>query len=107
MKTKTQQALNKAMSLAAEAISLANDYSGDESETAKHLQKQYKKLQREAEESYTQEVVSTSEDHNSILMEAAWFAMRHHYEDLAQYLDLSDEVLGPIVNKLDQQLNNE
>jgi hypothetical protein len=61
----------------------------------------------EAEESYTQEVVSTSEDHNSILMEAAWFAMRHHYEDLAQYLDLSDEVLGPIVNKLDQQLNNE
>jgi hypothetical protein len=47
MKTKTQQALNKAMSLAAEAISLANDYSGDESETAKHLQKQYEKLQRE------------------------------------------------------------
>jgi len=45
--TITQQALNKAMSLAAEAISLANDYSGDDSETAKYLQKQYEKLQRE------------------------------------------------------------
>lgn len=42
---------------------------------------------------------------NSILMEAAWFALRHHYEDLAEYLDLSDEVLQPIKEQLDKQLN--
>ena len=66
----------------------------------------------EAEEHYTQEVTRTEEvsedpETKSILMEAAWFAMRHHYEELAQYLDLSDDVLKPIVNKLDLQLNNE
>jgi hypothetical protein len=65
----------------------------------------------EAEESYTQEVVSVQEvsedsETSSILMEAAWFAMRHHYEDLAEYLDLSDDVLKPIMEKLDQQLND-
>jgi hypothetical protein len=40
-----------------------------------------------------------------VVYEAAWFAFRHHYEDLAEYLDLSDEVLKPIMQKLDQQLN--
>jgi hypothetical protein len=43
---------------------------------------------------------------NTILMEAAWFALRHHYQDLAEYLDLSDDVLKPIMEKLDQQLND-
>ena len=43
---------------------------------------------------------------NTILMEAAWFAFRHHYKDLAEYLDLSDDVLKPIMEKLDQQLND-
>jgi hypothetical protein len=63
----------------------------------------------EAEESYTQEVVSTSEnpETKSILLESAWFAMRHHYKELAQYLDLSDDVLKPILDKLDLQLDNE
>ena len=66
----------------------------------------------EAEEHYTQEVVSTEEasgdpETKSILMESAWFAMRHHYEELAQYLDLSDDVLKPILDKLDLQLNDE
>ena len=65
----------------------------------------------EAEERYTQEVVSVQEvsegpETKSILMEAAWFALRHHYEDLAEYLDLSDEVLQPIKKQLDKQLNN-
>jgi hypothetical protein len=65
----------------------------------------------EAEESYTQEVISVQEvsedsETNSILMEAAWFAMRHHYEDLAEYLDLSDDVLKPVMQQLDQKLNS-
>lgn len=46
-----------------------------------------------------------NDENNMILMEAAWFAFRHHYQDLADYLDMSDDVLKPIMKKLDQQLN--
>jgi hypothetical protein len=65
----------------------------------------------EAQECYTQEIVSVREisenpETKSILMEAAWFAFRHHYGDLAQYLDLSEEVLQPIKSQLDKQLND-
>jgi hypothetical protein len=42
-----------------------------------------------------------------VILEAAWFAFRHHYEDLAQYLDLSDDELQPIMEKLDKQLNDQ
>ena len=68
-------------------------------------------LESMAEESYKQEVTSTEEvsedpETKSILLEAAWFAFRHHYKDLAGYLDLSDEVLQPIKEQLDKQLNN-
>ena len=68
-------------------------------------------LESMAEESYKQEVTSTEEvsedpETKSILLEAAWFAFRHHYEELAEHLDLSDEVLQPIKEQLDKQLNN-
>lgn len=63
----------------------------------------------EAEEHYTQEVVNTEEvsedpETKSILMEASWFAFRHHYEELAEHLDLSDDVLQPIKAQLDKKL---
>ena len=63
----------------------------------------------EAEEHYTQEVVSTQEasedpETKSILLEASWFAFRHHYEELAEHLDLSDDVLQPIKAQLDKKL---
>ena len=38
------------------------------------------------------------------IMEAAYFAIRHHYEDLAEYLDLSDEYLGALKTKLGQAI---
>jgi len=41
----------------------------------------------------------------STLLESAWFAMRHHYEDLGDYLDISDQYLTPLVDKLDEYLN--
>ena len=48
-------------------------------------------------------------DHTEIseIMEAAWFAMRHHFKELAEYLDLSDEHLEALKTKLDNHLNNE
>jgi hypothetical protein len=63
----------------------------------------------EAEENYTQEVTSTEEvsedpETKSILLEASWFAFRHHYEELAEHLDLSDDVLQPIKAQLDKKL---
>lgn len=66
-------------------------------------------LDSKAEESYTQEVTSTEEasedpETKSILLEASWFAFRHHYEELAEYLDLSDDVLQPIKAQLDKKL---
>jgi hypothetical protein len=39
------------------------------------------------------------------IMEAAWFAMRHHFKGLAEYLDLSDEYLGQLKAKMDKHLN--
>lgn len=49
---------------------------------------------------------SIDPDISLVVYEAAWFAFRHHYQDLAEYLDLSDDVLKPIMEKLDQQLND-
>jgi len=43
----------------------------------------------------------------SEIKEAAWFAMRHHFNELADYLDLSDEYLEALKAKLDNHLNNE
>jgi len=39
-----------------------------------------------------------------IVLESAWFSLRHNYEDLAEYLDLSDDELQPIKQKLDSLL---
>jgi hypothetical protein len=52
------------------------------------------------------EIEEEDPETKSIITEAAWFAFRHHYKDLAEYLDLSDEVLQPIKEQLDKQLNN-
>ena len=43
----------------------------------------------------------------SEITEAAWFAMRHHFSDLAGYLDVSDEYLETLKAKLNNHLNNE
>lgn len=43
---------------------------------------------------------------SEVILEAAWFAMRHHYQELAEYLDLSDSELKPIMDKLDKQLGD-
>jgi hypothetical protein len=51
-------------------------------------------------------VEEMGDETNMIIMEAAWFAFRNHYQDLANHLDLSDDVLKPIMEKLDQQLND-
>jgi len=39
-----------------------------------------------------------------IVFESAWFSFRHKYNELAEYLDLSDEELQPIKQKLDSLL---
>lgn len=41
------------------------------------------------------------EEELAILLEAAWFSFKHHYEELAEYLDLADEELEPLMTKLD------
>lgn len=41
----------------------------------------------------------------SEILEAAWFAMRYHFDALADYLDLSDEYLGQLKAKMDKHLN--
>jgi len=43
----------------------------------------------------------------SEITEAAWFAMRHHFNDLAGYLDVSDEYLETLKAKLNNHLNSE
>jgi len=43
----------------------------------------------------------------SEITEAAWFAMRHHFNDLAGYLDVSDEYLETLRAKLNNHLNSE
>lgn len=68
----------------------------------------------EAEECYTQEVVSVqevSEDPETEqleILEAAWYAIRHHFDELAYYLDLSDESMeelrANVRSKIDAQL---
>ena len=41
------------------------------------------------------------EEELAIHLEAAWFSLKHHYEELAEYLDLADEELEPLMTKLD------
>jgi hypothetical protein len=40
-----------------------------------------------------------TDEEASVIVEAAYYAMRSHYEDLAEHLDMSDEFLVPIVEK--------
>lgn len=42
----------------------------------------------------------------AVVLEAAWFAMRHHYHDLAEYLDASDQSLEPLIRQMDELLND-
>lgn len=37
----------------------------------------------------------------SEIYEAAWFALRHKFDEVSEYLDLSDEYLEKLKNKLD------
>jgi hypothetical protein len=39
-----------------------------------------------------------------LVIESAWFSFRHNYQELAEYLDLSDNELKPIMEKLDSFL---
>lgn len=39
------------------------------------------------------------EEEVSVIVEAAYYAMKNHYEGLADHLDLADEFLQPIVDK--------
>lgn len=43
----------------------------------------------------------------AVVLEAAWFALRHHYHDLAEYLDASDESLEPLIRQMDGLLGND
>jgi hypothetical protein len=58
----------------------------------------------ELEEMAEEDAVFDCTEKNAI-MEAAWFAMRHHFKGLAEYLDLSDEYLGQLKAKMDKHLN--
>lgn len=49
-------------------------------------------------------ITGVTEEERLLLLEAAWFSLRHNYEDFAQYVDVSDEVLKPLVEKLDSYL---
>ncbi len=40
-----------------------------------------------------------TEEEVSVVIEAAYYAMRIHYEGLAEHLDLADHALKPIVEK--------
>ena len=46
------------------------------------------------------------DDEAAIILEAAWFAMRHHFDSLAEYLDVDDETLMVYRNKLDKRLQD-
>jgi len=39
------------------------------------------------------------EEETSVILEAAYFAMRNHYEELADHLDLADPYLQPLADK--------
>ena len=49
---------------------------------------------------------SIDPDISLVVYEAAYWAFRHNYQDLADYLDLSDDVLQPIMDKLPQLINS-
>ena len=46
------------------------------------------------------------DDEAAIILEAAWFAMRHHFDDLAGYLAIDDETLLAYRDKLDKRLED-
>jgi len=46
-----------------------------------------------------------TEEELSIILEAAWFAMQNHYEDLAVNLDVDDSHLEPLVAKINAVIN--
>jgi hypothetical protein len=46
------------------------------------------------------------DDEAAIILEAAWFAMRHHFDSLAEYLDVDDETLLAYRDKLDKRLED-
>jgi hypothetical protein len=43
----------------------------------------------------------------SMILEAAWFAMQDHYEEMAATLDIDDSYLKPLVEKINGFLNPE
>lgn len=47
------------------------------------------------------------EEEVSTILEAAYFAFRDHYEQLAEHLDLSDEYLKPLADKFIQLRDQE
>jgi hypothetical protein len=110
MKTKTQQWYT--VTIKATITKTQDIQATSKEEAEQEAMELFNPHSGEAEEHYTQEVTRTEEvsedpETKSILVESAWFAMRHHYKELAQYLDLSDDVLKPILDKLDLQLNDE
>jgi hypothetical protein len=48
-----------------------------------------------------------TEEELSIILEAAWFAMQNHYEEMAVHLDIDDSYLEPMVAKINEVLNPE
>jgi hypothetical protein len=49
-------------------------------------------------------IKNLDEEELAILLEAASFSLKNHYEELAEYLDLSDDELEPLMTKLDLML---
>ena len=48
-----------------------------------------------------------TEEEVSVVVEAAYYAMRNHYEGLADHLDLADHTLQPIVGRFIELLDAE
>lgn len=48
-----------------------------------------------------------TEEEVSVIVEAAYYAMRNHYEGLADHLDLADDHLQPIVGRFIELLDAE
>lgn len=48
-----------------------------------------------------------TEEEVSVIVESAYYAMRNHYEGLADHLDLADHALEPIVSRFIELLDVE
>lgn len=48
-----------------------------------------------------------TEEEVSVIVEAAYYSMRNHYEGLADHLDLADHTLQPIVGRFLELLDAE